>query len=167
MGKTRFLGVALGFLLVACQLTGVALAGIVPTSPQGVLPGGEIGWYQQTGGNQLSNTGDYSWWYGCSPTSAGMIMGFYDRNGYDGLSYSNLVPGGVAEATTYGGLPSYLASAAIASAGNIADFYSGGYLASGDDKPVSALIRLPGGLHGNKPGLGRQCQRFDDLLLLD
>ncbi len=44
---------------------------------------------------------DYHWWYGCTPTSVGMIMGWYDRVGSGGidyrrLDYSSLIPGGVA-----------------------------------------------------------------------
>ena len=39
----------------------------------------------------------YVWWYGCAPTSAGMMMGYYDQKGYGGLSYGNLVSGGTAE----------------------------------------------------------------------
>jgi hypothetical protein len=94
------------------------------------LPDG-LAYYQQ-GGN-LPNTCDYAWWYGCSPTSAGMMIGHYDRNGYGGLLYDNLVPGGMAESNTYGAGP-YLANNAIASPGHIADFYIGGYGASGDDR---------------------------------
>jgi hypothetical protein len=89
-----------------------------------------------TQGGMLSGTADYDWWYGCSPTSAGMLMGYYDRNGYGGLSYSNLIPGGVAEASTFPsteGTWSYAAQYAIASPGHVADFYGGGYGASGDD----------------------------------
>ena len=82
--------------------------------------------------NTLSGPGDYDWWYGCSPTSAGMVMGYYDARGY-----SNLVPGGNAENSTFGTGP-YLANNAIASSGHINDFYSGlaplvGYGLSGDD----------------------------------
>ena len=91
--------------------------------------------YYRVGG-QLANTGDYAWWYGCSPTSAGMMMGYYDRNGYGGLFYSNLVPGGVAEASTFpstAGTWQYLAQYTIASPGHVADFYVSGYLGSGDD----------------------------------
>jgi hypothetical protein len=65
-----------------------------------------------------------------------MLMGYYDRNGYGGLGYSNLVPGGVAEASTYpsvAGVWNYLAQSAIASPGHVSDFYGGGYSASGDD----------------------------------
>lgn len=84
----------------------------------------------------LANSCDYDWWYGCSPTSAGMAMGHYDRNGYGSdpatNKYPNLVPGGVAESSTFGAGP-YIANDAIASSGHIADFYSGGYGASGDD----------------------------------
>lgn len=83
-------------------------------------------------GFNLSNTSNYDWWHGCSPTSAGMMMGYYDRNGYGGYNYDKLVPGGVAEASTFGAGP-YLANAAIASPGHIADFYSGGNNTSGDD----------------------------------
>jgi hypothetical protein len=76
---------------------------------------------------------DYDWWHGCSPTSAGMMMGYYDRNGYDGLRYDNLAPGGVAELNTFSGSPSYIANDMIASSGHITDFYAGGYGAIGDD----------------------------------
>ena len=47
-------------------------------------------------GVALANMPNYEWWYGCSPTSTGMMMGYYDRNGYRGVSYANLVPGAVA-----------------------------------------------------------------------
>ncbi|MBN1787481.1 MAG: PEP-CTERM sorting domain-containing protein [Sedimentisphaerales bacterium] len=80
----------------------------------------------------LPDPGDYDWWHGCSPTSAGMMMGHYDVHGYNGHSLGNLVPGGQAENNTYGPGP-YLANNAIASSGHIADFYSGGTGASGDD----------------------------------
>jgi hypothetical protein len=86
-------------------------------------------------GGQLPNTANYEWWYGCSPTSAGMIMGYYDRNGYDGSPYNNLVPG-EAESSTFPSTPgdwSYNAQSAIASPGHVSDFYSGGYGASNDD----------------------------------
>jgi hypothetical protein len=51
-------------------------------------------------GGDLPGAPSYDWWYGCSATSAGMMMGYYAINGYQGLSYSNLVPGG-APATTF------------------------------------------------------------------
>jgi hypothetical protein len=83
-------------------------------------------------GVALSGTSNYDWWYGCSPTSVGMLLGWYDRNGY-----SNLVPGGDAELSTFGN-PSALVNGIIASSGHIRDFYSGlgpdaGYKISGDD----------------------------------
>jgi hypothetical protein len=79
-----------------------------------------------TVGGDLPNTCDYEWWYGCSPTSAGMMMGHYDRNGYGGLYYTGLVPGGVAEPETYVGPPTgaaALANNVIASSGHIADYW--------------------------------------------
>jgi hypothetical protein len=66
----------------------------------------------------VPNAPDYDWWYGCSPTSAGMLMGYYDIGG----RYPNLVGGGVAELSTYGAGP-YIANDAIASSGHIADFW--------------------------------------------
>ncbi|GAB6163706.1 hypothetical protein JCM12298_28660 [Desulfothermus naphthae] len=85
---------------------------------------------------KLSDVPDYDWWYGCAPTSAGMMMGYYDIHGYKGLSYDNLVPGGVAELTTYPstkGNWEYKAQNIIASQGHVDDFYSSGDGASGDD----------------------------------
>ncbi len=87
---------------------------------------------RQQGAVSLSGPGDYDWWYGCSPTSAGMMMGHYDLNGY-----GNLVPGGQAELHTFGA-GSYLVNDIIASSGHITDFYGGltpggGYGNSGDD----------------------------------
>jgi hypothetical protein len=38
-----------------------------------------------TQGGNLTNTANYQWWYGCSPTAAGMLIGYYDRNGYSNL----------------------------------------------------------------------------------
>ena len=79
---------------------------------------------------------NYDWWHGCSATSAGMMMGYYDNNGYASLGYTNLVPGGAAEAETYVGPPTGLAALAnqvIASGRHIGDFYVSGYGASGDD----------------------------------
>lgn len=80
----------------------------------------------------LDNAPDYDWWYGCSPTSAGMMMGYYDINGYAGLSYDNLVPGGTAELSSFGN-SSALVNNIIASQGHISDFYYKGYGASDDD----------------------------------
>ena len=83
-------------------------------------------------GGSLPGAGTNDWWYGCSPTSAGMLLGWYDRNGYP-----NLVGGGDAETSTFGN-PGALINSAIASSGHINDFYgglspSGGYGLSGDD----------------------------------
>jgi hypothetical protein len=36
----------------------------------------------------LAGVPAYTWWYGCSPTSGGMIIGYYDGNGYP-----DLIPG--------------------------------------------------------------------------
>ena len=40
---------------------------------------------------------DYDWWYGCSPTATGMVLGKYDRDGYGVMSYDDIAPGGDAE----------------------------------------------------------------------
>jgi len=84
----------------------------------------------------LSNAPDYAFWYGASPTSAGMIMGYYDINGYNGLRYDNLVPGGTAELSTFPQTNAWdaLVKNVIASQGHVNDFYIGPYAASGDDR---------------------------------
>ena len=82
-------------------------------------------------GGNLSNAPDYDWWYGCSPTSAGMMMGYYDINGYGGESYDNLVPGGTAELNTFP-TGTYLVNSVIASDEHIADYWVG-YGQSGND----------------------------------
>lgn len=107
----------------------VVLAGdpLDPAVTSGTVVVGGVSMDFQKQGGLLPNTGDYTWTYGCSPTSAGMMMGYYDRNGY-----GNCVPGGTAETSGYaGGAP--LATAAIASSRHISDFYRGAYQASGDD----------------------------------
>ena len=79
---------------------------------------------------------DYQWWYGCSPTAAGMLMGYYDINGYGGETYRNLVPGAVAESSSFPSVEGdwdYNVQHIIASKRHVSDFYDGGYLASGDD----------------------------------
>jgi hypothetical protein len=117
----KFVALMLAVVFLGCW-------GITPTVAD------ELGVYAQGGVNL--NGPSYGWWYGCSPTSAGMMMGYYDIHGYGGLSYGNLVPGVVAQASTFSA-PTGWASPVnniIASAGNVADFYSGGYLASNDDK---------------------------------
>jgi hypothetical protein len=98
----------------------------------------------------LPNSCDYAWWYGCSPTAAGMMAGYYDRNGYGSLWYPDLVPG-VAETSTFpstAGVWQYNAQYAIASQEHVADFYQvgtdirspdpgdGPYLDYGDDAPA-------------------------------
>jgi len=84
-------------------------------------------------GTTVSGTApDYDWYYGCSPTSAGMLAGYYDRYGYQGQSYGNLLPGAVAETNTFvSGV--HAINGIIASPGHITDYYSGGTGASGDD----------------------------------
>lgn len=92
--------------------------------------------FAEQGSATLPGTPSYYWWYGCSPTAAGMMLGLYDRNGYKGQSFSNLIAGGSAESTTFpstAGTWQYLAQYAIASPGNVSDYYRNGYNASGDD----------------------------------
>ena len=87
-------------------------------------------------GGSLTNTSNYDGWYGCAPTSAGMMMGYYDRNGYMGYSYAGLVPGGIAEASSFpstAGSWEYLCQYVIASSGHVGDFYIGPAGTSGDD----------------------------------
>jgi len=109
-----------------------------------------LGVYHQ-GATVNLNGPAYDWWYGCSPTSAGMMMGYYDIHGYGGKSYANLVPNAVAESSTYPPSTSfatntYQVNNIIASYGYVTDYYrfangtpnytyggSGAYNISGDD----------------------------------
>jgi hypothetical protein len=92
---------------------------------------GELDLISLTQGAGASPT--YHWWYGCSPTAAGMMLAYYDRNGYRGLRYDNLIPGGLAELSTFPDSWSYLANNAIASTGHVSQFYNAAYGATGDD----------------------------------
>jgi len=128
-------------LILICAAAGVLWV----AAPANAVPDIEGLVYQMQGGS-LPNNCDYDWWYGCSPTSAGMLMGYYDRNGYGNLYYPNLVPGGVAETTSFGN-PGALANAIIASTDHQYDFYNAsthgyntggsgfGYFDSLDDRP--------------------------------
>lgn len=101
---------------VACVLFVVVPVKAVETLP--LIEGLEA--YAQ--GGILPNAPDYEWWYGCTPTTAGMMMGYYDLNGYGSYSYDNFVPCGSAELSNYGN-PGALANQIIASTGHIADFW--------------------------------------------
>ena len=116
------------FMAKAGQKTMAMLVLFAGTSAWGV----SVVSHQQGGAVSLDSPGGYKWWYGCSATSAGMMMAYYDVNGF-----SNLVPGGDAESTTFGDGP-FRVNDIIASSGHITDFYGGntpteGYLNSGDD----------------------------------
>lgn len=58
----------------------------------------------------LSGVPEYFWWYGCTPTSGGMLVGFWDAAGY------NLVDGDIS-------VYNPTARTAIASPEHIADYY--------------------------------------------
>ena len=48
----------------------------------------------EMGANSLSNVPAFDWSYGCSPTSAAMLFGFYDRTGYNSM-YTGPTNGGM------------------------------------------------------------------------
>jgi len=104
----------------ALKVFAVLFFGVVLTCGAGAS---EIGFFNQ--GDILSGAPDYDWWYGCSPTAAGMMMGYYDINGYDGQRYDNLVPGRTAELENFTD-SGMLAKNIIASDGHIAAFYQDG-----------------------------------------
>lgn len=83
----------------------------------------EIGFFLQ--GDKNPHSPSYGWWYGCSPTSAGMMMGFYDLKGYGGKSYANLDPYGPAATSTIHSDGAWNATikSVIASQGHVVDFY--------------------------------------------
>jgi len=101
--------------------------------------------YVPMGGGPLNGPAT-TWWYGCSPTAAGMLMGYYDQRGY-----GNLVPGLLTGSQTQ--IDAFLRPI-IASEGHQQDFYGAavdpsrlnsggataalGYGSSGDDLAVPA-----------------------------
>ena len=108
---------------------------------------GRVDCYTDTA-TTLQNTTSSDWWYGCTATSSGMLMAYYDTNGYKGTSYGNLIPGGTAGASAIGAWPNgQLLRSAIASTEHQRDYYGAatrgyntgggtadyGYGASGDD----------------------------------
>ena len=119
--------------LMVCMGVLCASAALALTVPEGL----DVS--QHGAAVTLNNRSVATWWYGCTPTSAGMLMGYYDRNGYAGDTYGNLVAGGVAEAQNNTGP---LLNNAIASSGHIADFWTG-YGNSGDD-PLASGRTVPG-----------------------
>ena len=81
-------GRRLVWLLVAlCVVTAGVWAAPLPSGTIDMGDGLELAFYRQ-GVNPLPGAPNYDWWYGCSPTSAGMLMGYYDNNGYAGLNYT-------------------------------------------------------------------------------
>ncbi len=85
--------------------------------------------------NLLPDTVGSDWWYGCVPTSVGIMMAYYDTNGYNGHSYDRLIPGGRATPGVGDYPNSKLLRDVIASEGHQRDFYSAdiyGYNDGGD-----------------------------------
>lgn len=68
----------------------------------------------------LSGVPQYYWWYGCAPTSGGMLIGYWDAHGYD------LVEGDISTYNT-------TAKNAIASVDHINNYYIGTGDAAGTD----------------------------------
>ncbi len=79
-----------------------------------------------TDGGTLTGTTSSTWWYGCTPTSAGMLMAYYDTNGYKGYSFSNLIPGTAPSAVNGYSAANSSFLHAIASQGHQHDFYNSG-----------------------------------------
>ena len=139
----------LGVLLVVATLScGWVLAEPLQLSDvAGTIAVGDYRLAAHSVGGLLPNAPNYDWWYGCSPTSSGMMMGHYDRNGYAAQTYTNLVPGGVAELNSYGN-PTAIANATIASSGHIADFWVGyGLSAPLNPDPLGSGRAIPGGFN--------------------
>jgi hypothetical protein len=76
----------------------------------------------------LSNVPDYAWTLGCSPTSATMLMAYYDLNGFDSQSYSNLIAGGTPVLNTFTTSSTVVSSAIATMASDMGTNASGGSL---------------------------------------
>ena len=112
-------------MLGLCTPARAADTWLDPSVRKGVamINGEPVGFLKQGAIVQLT-TPNYDWWYGCSPTSAGMLMGYYDRKFmWNAQTYYNLVPGGSAELSSFGAGGPFICNDAIASAGHIADYW--------------------------------------------
>jgi hypothetical protein len=74
----------------------------------------------------LSNVPDYAWTLGCSPTSATMLMAYYDLNGFDSQSYTNLIAGGTPVLNTFGTSSTVVSNAIATMASDMGTNASGG-----------------------------------------
>lgn len=74
----------------------------------------------------LSNVPDYAWTLGCSPTSATMLMAYYDLNGFDSQSYTNLIAGGTPVLNTFTASSAVVSSAIATMAADMGTNASGG-----------------------------------------
>ena len=145
--RPRCTAILTAVFLMAAPLAASVGAGFDPGATYGTFTSNGVEMAFHRVGSTITNACDYDWWYGCWPTAAGMVMGHYDREGYAGQSYANLVPGGVAaEIETHYGPPTgwaALVTNIIASQGHVDDFYSSSpapgsvvaYGISGDDVP--------------------------------
>ncbi|MCG8698360.1 MAG: hypothetical protein MI922_09935, partial [Bacteroidales bacterium] len=105
---------------------------VVPMGVSSAFAGlSELSYSAHSAGAQLSFNPDYNWYHGCSPTAAGMMMGYYDS------TYTNLIAGEAASQTFVNPYsPSAQATKnMIASAGHIADYYRS-FGSSGNDTPT-------------------------------
>ncbi|MCC7204368.1 MAG: hypothetical protein IT441_04765 [Phycisphaeraceae bacterium] len=94
----------------------------------------------------------YEWWFGCTPTAVGMLMGYYDQAGY-----INLMPGNASTQTD-------AVNEAIASSGN--GFYINGDTAVTPGTPGSGHIpdyALYGGNAGNDEDLSSPIPDMSEL----
>jgi hypothetical protein len=75
--KTKRLGAALVMLVVLLM----AAAADAAVEPEYALDNSQI-----MGANPLPGVPEYIWWYGCSPTAGGMMVGYWDgKPGYENL----------------------------------------------------------------------------------
>ena len=67
---------------------------VVPDLPSDQRISGSVIQYLPLSSTKFADVPAFNWTYGCSATSAGMLCGYYDRNGYPNL-YTGTVNGGV------------------------------------------------------------------------
>ena len=114
------------FLLALAGVFLLMSASVVTAAPETtVIHGVSVDRWTTGSAASLINTADYDWYRGCSPTSAGMMMAYYDRNGYSQRNYRHLIPGGIAESTSFS-VSAPLATTAINSLANYMGTTSGG-----------------------------------------
>lgn len=109
------------FILLLPVLTLALTAGLAAADLQAIQSTGSLN-NLRYGAASLTGTPEYDWWYGCSPTSGGMLMGYWYGKGY-----TSLLPGVTNYLTQTAAVNQAIASSAHIAAGAALGYTYGSY----------------------------------------